>query len=200
MLKAKNSNLDDSGIYLPVFSSRTNLKLHNISITPRMVNKVIIGLDFTKASGPDCIPVVVLKNCEPEISDVLDKCLKESCFPDFRKVLSVVPVFKNVGESSTAKNYRPVSLLSVVSKVIEKLVNNTIVDYLEKCGLSSDFQYGFRFSRSIADLLTVVSDRIARAFSMSPATRAVALDISKAFDRVWHAGILLKLNSYGISG
>ena len=88
----------------------------------------------------------------------------------------------------------------MVSKVFEKLVDNTIVDYLEKCGLSSGFQYGFRFSRSIADLLTVVSDRIARAFSMSPATRAVALDISKAFDRVWHAGILLKLNSYGISG
>ena len=72
------------------------------------------------------------------------------------------PVFKNVGERSTAKNYRPVSLLSVVSKVFEKLVNNRIVDHLEKCGLFSDFQYGFRSSRSTADLLTVVSDRIPR--------------------------------------
>ena len=64
----------------------------------------------------------------------------------------------------------------------------------------SDFQYGFRSFRSIADLLTVVSDRIARAFNRSGATRAVALDISKAFDRVWHAGLLHKLKSYGISG
>ena len=64
----------------------------------------------------------------------------------------------------------------------------------------SDFQYGFRSSRSTADLLTVVSDRIARAFNRSGATRAVALDISKAFDRVWHAGLLHKLKSYGISG
>ena len=112
----------------------------------------------------------------------------------------MVPVFKNVGERSTAKNYRPVSLLSVVSKVFEKLVNNRIVDHLEKCGLFSDFQYGFRSSRSTADLLTVVSDRIARAFNRSGATRAVALDISKAFDRVWHAGLLHKLKSYGISG
>ena len=104
----------------------------------------------------------------------------------------MVPVFKNVGERSTAKNYRPVSLLSVV-KVFEKLVNNRIVDHLEKCGLFSDFQYGFRSSRSTADLLTVVSDRIARAFNRSGATRAVALDISKAFDRVWHAGLLHKL-------
>ena len=64
----------------------------------------------------------------------------------------------------------------------------------------SDFQYGFRSSRSTADLLTVVSDRIARAFNRSGATRVVALDISEAFDRVWHAGLLHKLQSYGISG
>ena len=112
----------------------------------------------------------------------------------------MVPVFKNVRERSTAKNYRPVCLLSVVSNVFEKLVNNRIVDHLEKCGLFSDFQYGFRSSRSTADLLTVVSDRIARAFNMSGSTRAVALDISKAFDRAWHAGLLHKRKSYGISG
>ena len=88
----------------------------------------------------------------------------------------------------------------MVSKVFEKLVNNRIVDHLEKCGLFSDFQYGFRSSRSTADLLTVVSDRTAVAFNRSGATRAVTLDISKAFDRVWHAGLLHKLKSYGISG
>ena len=200
---SKNSNLDDSGISLPVFPSRTNLKMH-ISITPKMVKKVITNLDSSKASSPDCIPVVVLKNCEPELSYVLaklfNKCLKESCFLDCWKVSSVVHVFKNVGERSTAKDYRPVGLLSVVSKVFEKLVNIRIVDHLEKYGLFSDFQYGFRSSRSTAELLPVVSYRIARAFNRSGATRAVALDISKAFDRVWHAGLLHKLKSYGISG
>ena len=104
-----------------------------------MVKKVIANLDLTKASGPDCISVLVLKNCEPELSyilaELLNKCLKESCFPDRWNLSSVVPVFKNVGERSTAKNYCPVSLLSVVSKVFEKLVNNKIVDHLEKCGL-----------------------------------------------------------------
>ena len=86
-----------------------------------MVKKVIMNLDSSEASGPDCIPVVVLKNCESELSYILaelfNNCLKESCFPDCWKVSSVVPVFKNLGERSTAKNYRPVSLLSVVSKV-----------------------------------------------------------------------------------
>ena len=201
---SKNSNLDDSGISLPVFPSRTNLKLHNISVTPKMVKKVIANLDSSKASGPDCIPVVVLKNYEPELSYILAKlfnnCLKESCFPDCSKVSSVVPVFKNVGERSTAKNYRPVSLLSVVSKVFEKLINNRIVDNLEKYALFPDFQCGFRSSRSTANLLRVVSDRIARVFNRSGATRTVALGISKAFDRVWHACLLHKLKSYGISG
>ena len=79
---SKNSNLDDSGISLPVFPS--NLKLYNISVTPKMVKKVIMNLDLSKAFGPDCIPVVVLKNCELErsyiLAELFNECLKESCF------------------------------------------------------------------------------------------------------------------------
>ena len=131
---------------------------------------------------------------------LFSKCLKESCFPDYWKVSSVVFVFKNVWERSTAKNFHPVSLLSVVSKVFEKLVIIKIVDHLEISGLFSDVQYGFRSSLSTTDLLKIVSDRIARAFNRSGATRAVALDISTAFDRDWHAGLLHKLRYYGISG
>ena len=87
---SKNSNLEELGISLPVFPSRTHLKLQNISTTPQMVKKVIMNLDLAKASGPDCIPVVVLKNCEPELSYILaelfNMCLKESCFSDCWKV------------------------------------------------------------------------------------------------------------------
>ena len=131
---SKRSYLDDSGISLPVLPSRTNLKLHNISVSPKIIKKVIMILDLSKTSGPDCIPVVVLKNCEPELSYILakpfNKSLKESCFPDCWKVSSMVSVFKNVWDRSTAKNYHPISLLSVVSKIFEKLVNNSIVDHL----------------------------------------------------------------------
>ena len=86
-------------------------------------------------------------------------CLKESCFPDFWKVSLVVPVFKNVVERSIVKSYHSVSLLSVVTKVLEKLVSNRIVDHLEKCGLFSNSQYGFRSSGSTADLQAVVFKR-----------------------------------------
>ena len=72
-----------------------------------MVKKVIINLDLSKVSGLDCIPVVVLRNCEPEFSyilaEIFNKCLKESCFPNCWKVSSVIHVFKNVGERSTVK-------------------------------------------------------------------------------------------------
>ena len=102
-------------------------------------------------------------------------CLKKSRFPDCWKVLSVVCIFKNVGGRSTAKNYHPVSLLSVVSKVFEELVYNAIVDHLQKCAFFSDFQCGFRSSRWTADLLTVVTDRITRAFNRSGTTRAATL-------------------------
>ena len=122
---SSNSNLDDSGISLPGFPSRTNLKLHNISVTSKMVRKVVMNLDLSKTSGPDCIPVVVLKKREPELSYILaelfNKCLKESCFPDCSKVSSVVPVFKNVGERSTAKNCHPVSLLLWLVKSLKNL-------------------------------------------------------------------------------
>ena len=92
----KNYNLDDSGIPLPFFPSRTNLKMHSIFVTPKMVKKVITNLDLSKVFGPDCISVVVLQNFEPEIYYVLGElfniCLKDSCFPDCKKVLSLVPL------------------------------------------------------------------------------------------------------------
>ena len=87
--------------------------------------------------------MVVLRNCQCELSYILvelfNKSLKESCFPDCWKISLVVIVSKNVFKRSTATNYCAVSLLSVVSKVFKKLVNNRIVDDLKKCGLFSDF-------------------------------------------------------------
>ena len=110
----------------------------------------------------------------------------------------MVPVFKNVGERSTAKSYHPVSLLSMVSKLFEKLVNTRIADHQEKCGLFfiSSMVLGLLYQLMIFSQLYLTGC----TFNGSGATRAVAHDISKAFDRVWHAGLLNKFKSYGISG
>ena len=92
---SKSCILDDSDISLLAFPSRTNLKLHNIYVTFKMVKKVITNLDSSKVSGPHCIPVVVPKNCEPDFSYILAELfnmfLKESCFPDCWKFSLVVP-------------------------------------------------------------------------------------------------------------
>ena len=77
------------------------MKLY-ISVTPKLIKKVITNLELSKVFGPDSIPVVVLKNCEPELLHILaelfNMCLEESCFPDCWKILLVIPVFKNVGK------------------------------------------------------------------------------------------------------
>ena len=105
----------------------------------------------------------------------------------------MVAVFKNVGKRCTTKNYHTVSLLFVVSKVFKKFINNRLIGHLEKCGLFSCFYCGFRSSKCTADLLAVASSRSAQVFMRSEATRAVAVDISQTFDRVWHAGLRHKL-------
>ena len=201
---ASNSTLDDQGHTLPDFPQLTDNQLNKFSVTAKEIGKLVKGLDSTKATGPDGIPVVVLKNISPELSPLLAKlfncCLKEKCFPDIWKLSSVCPVFKNAGERSSPSQYRPISLLSVISKLLEAVINQRVLAHLSKNNLLSDKQYGFRSSRSTADALTVFTHRISQALYVNRDVRAVALDISKAFDKVWHKGLLLKLACYGISG
>ena len=99
-----------------------------------MVKKVITNLDSLKASGPDCIPVVVLKNCEPELSYILAElfsmCLKESCFPDCWKVSSFVPVFKNVGKGLLLK---ATTLLVFFLCLVKFLKNLSLMEFQIRC-------------------------------------------------------------------
>ena len=201
---ASNSTLEERGHPLPEFPSRTDSLLGNITVTVKDIATRIRNLDSTKATGPDDIPVIVLKNICPEISPLLAKlfnrCLKERCFPDSWKMSSVCPVFKNAGDRCSPSQYRPISLLSVMSKLFESVINKAVISHLDRHKLLSDNQYGFRSSRSTADILTVITHRVSEALDHGRETRTVALDISKAFDRVWHKGLLHKLSSYGISG
>ena len=159
--------------------SRTNLKLYNISVTPRLVKTAIPNLHLSNTSGPDWIPEVVLKNSLHSsgsyiLTELFSICLKES---------PALDCLKNAGEIFTAKNYYSVNLLSAISKVFEKSLNNR-----------SDFQYGFISFWSKADFLTAVSDRIAKAFNRSFwAIWAVALDVSEVFNRVLNASLLYRL-------
>ena len=95
-------------------------------------------------------------------------------------------------------NYRPISLVSVISKVTETIINKQLLSHLERNSLLSDFQFGFCLEHSSADLLCLVTDKMYQSLEGHGETNVIGADISKAFDRVWHLSIAGKFSSYGI--
>ena len=183
---------------------RTHEAAPSPPISVKHVRHIISCLDASKSSGPDGIPVIVFKKLSPKLSPILlklfSKCVEASEFPSCWKIASVVPVPKKGCDSAQPSSYRPISLLPIAGKIFEALINKTLVNFLEAHELLSDMQYGFRHSRSTGDLLSYVTEHIIRVLDKQGGTCSVALDISKAFDKVWHQGLLTKLHSYGITG
>ena len=128
----------------------------------------------------------------PVLAKLYNKCLFKFCFSSCWKFSSDVPTYKNDGESSDPGNYRPISRLSIMSKIFESFVNDGICKYLEGTG--------FRAFRSTAGQLTVLSECIYNSLDVGGKTKTIALDISMAFDKVWHAGLLHKLKAYDVMG
>jgi hypothetical protein len=167
-----------------------------------MVQRALEALDVRKAYGSDGIPPIVLANCSRDLAPILAKLfrliLKTNIFPSSWKHAVVQPVPKK-GDPSDPSNYRPIAITSTLSKVFETILNSKIVSHLEKFNIISDNQYGFRSARSCGDLLALVTHKWVSSFRSFGESTAVALDISKAFDRVWHKKLLAKLPSYGIT-
>ena len=149
---------------LPDFPLGLTPNLTNLNITNKMATDVSVTLDPSKASGPDEVPEVLLKKCSPELTPILcrwfKKCVAKSNFPSCWKLAFVVSVFKIPGERNDPRNYCPISILSIISKVFESLINSCITLHLESLNLFSDHQYGLRSGRSTADALTVICERI----------------------------------------
>ena len=198
-LFASNSTLDDGGATPPTIP-RCDSSLPEIRITQRAVRRELNLLDVHKSSGPDGIPAVVLKTCAPELTPVLTRLYRLSYntgVPSSWKVAHVHPIPKK-GDRSDPSNYRPIAITSLLSKVMERVLNRRLLQYLEDRQLISDRQYGFRHGRSAGDLLVYLTHRWAEALEGKGEAIAVGLDIAKAFDRVWHRALLSKLPSYGI--
>ena len=171
-------------------------------ISTGVVLKILRALDINKACGSDEIPPIVLKNCAPELAPILAKLFKLSLdlseFPEPWKIANVHPIPKK-GNHNDPSNYRPISLTSTISKVFETIVNFKLIKHLESNHLISDKQYGFRSGRSSGDLLSYVLHGWNEALDRHGETHAVALDISKAFDRVSHSLLISKLSAFGLS-
>ena len=154
------------------------------------------SLKTDKASGPDGVPPRFLKEFAEELAPVLCRLFRLiliSCtYPSSWKHALVQPVPKK-GDRSNPSNYRPIALTSAVAKVFETLLNSHFIKHLESNNLLSDHQYGFRKARSTGDLLSYLTHTWSSSLRDFGESFVVALDISKAFDRVWHKALLAKL-------
>jgi len=133
------------------------------------------------------------------LADLFHRSFRAGIVPDGWKLANVTPVHKK-GSKANATNYRPISLLPIVSKIMEKIINNKLMRYLEGNNLLHSSQFGFRKQRSSLQSVLSISQAAEDALDAGEEYRIVSLDISSAFDKVWHAGLLSKLRSYGISG
>ena len=154
----ENGDFDQADI--PVFPPRCTSALSSVRFRPSTVRRLLRQLDPSKATGPDKVPSRVLKECAevlaPPFSKLFSLCFRCGIQPSGWKIANVVSVHKKKARSET-KNYRPVSLLSIASKVMEKIINTSIMNFLERENLLSAYQFGFRSGLGAADLLTALN-------------------------------------------
>ena len=137
----------------------------------------------------------------PPLKIIFTNCLRRGIFPQIWKHANVVPVHKK-NEKNVKANYRPISLLPVFGKILEKLIYDSLYSHLVSCELLNPNQSGFRPGDSTVNQMISITHTIFEAFDCNPPldVRFVYLDISKAFDRVWHDGLVYKLKRCGVSG
>jgi len=180
----------------------THSKLSSFVITEAEVRQHLNKVDVHKAIGPDKVSPHTLHKCARQLAaplaSLFQTCLRYSKWPNIWKKANIVAVHKK--SKSDPNNYRPISLLSSVGKIFEKILANKLTHYFDKKHLLSTRQFGFRSQRSASDLLLHLTTVWHQALDTRKDTFVVALDIAGAFDRVWHKGLASKLKSFGIDG
>ena len=178
----------------------TQSRLVSLGFNEDEILKIIRALNTHKAHGHDGISIRMIKICDKSILKPLIPLFQNltnlSCYPDIWKRSNIVPVHKK-NNKHLVENYRPISLLPIFGKIFEKLIFNKIYHFLAFFWL---FLPGFRPSDSCINQLLAITHEIFQAFDCNPPleVRLIFLDISKAFDKVWHEGLLCKLKSMGI--
>jgi len=177
--------------------------LSSISCSEDEVHRLLSTYKLKTASGPDGISSTMLRNTAPAISPSLTSLfnlsLKSGVFPSDWKSSNVTPILKS-GNPALVSNYRPISLLSLVSKVLERIVHNRVSKYLSANSLLSDQQFGFRAGSSTQEALLSITNDWHQLLSSNRQIGVVFFDIKKAFDSVPHSQILDSLAKFGISG
>ena len=183
----------------------TTSLLSSIDIKESDVLNILKSLDANKAHGHDDISIRMLKLSQKSILKplklIFENCLRTRLFPDQWKKANVVPIHKK-GDKQLIENYRPVSFLPISGKAFERLIFNSLFNYFIESNLLSPHQSGVIPVDSCVQQLISVTHEIYNAFDCNPPleVQGVFLDISKAFDKVWHDGLIYKLKPNGING
>ena len=179
--------------------------INDFPITDEKILNIIRSLNPNKAHGWDGISVRMIKLSDAALVTplkiIFENCLRGGLFLKVWKYANVVPVHKKK-EKNLKKNYRPISLLSIFGKILVKPIYDTLSSHLVSCNLLNPNQSGFRPSDSTINQLISITHTILKAFDCNPPlhVRSVYLNISKAFERVWHDGLIYKLKRCGVSG
>ena len=197
------SRLDESSSSVPAVPDciPTSRILSTVVTSEWEINALLGSVDIKKACGPDGISNNLIKICADGITkvftDFVNLSLRSGVFPDDWKQANVTPIFKK-DDRQLKSNYRPVSLLNAFSKITEKVVFTRVYNFLLDINFLNPLQSGFRPGDSTVNQLVYMVHNIYDAFERGKEVRMVYLDISKAFDRVWHKGLLFKLKTIGI--
>ena len=187
---------------LPPLSYLTNVRLDSIPFSEDDVCLLIRNIDKNKASGPDGLSA---RMCDDSIvlplTLIFRNILSSGVYPDAWKQANITPIHKK-GSKQAVSNYRPISLLPICGKIFERVVFKYLYNYFLSNNLITKKQSGFRPGDSTINQLLNLVDDIHKSFDhrKSYEVRAVFLDIAKAFDKVWHKGLIFKLQQNGISG
>lgn len=167
------------------------------------VTKIILQLKSDSAPGPDRVTVPFIKKSLRflivPLTHVMNLSLSSGTFPDIWKIAAVSPIFKS-GSKKQPENYRPIALLNIISKILEKIVSTRFVSFLEKNQILSPRQFGFRSGRSTEDAVTQLTNSVAKFIENGEYCIAVFIDLAKAFDTVSVGLLLKKLETIGIRG
>ena len=190
---------------LPTLHFLTNERKESVVIRDSDIISLIRNLDTSKANGSDGISGHMLQLCDESVvlpmKIIFENILQSSVYPDMWKIANVTPIHKK-NDKQLIKNYRPISILPICSKILEKIIFDSLYAYLSSNNLITKNQSGFRPGDSTSNQLLYLINEIHKSFDDPKCleVRSVFLDVSKAFDKVWHDGIIFKLRRNGVSG
>ena len=174
-----------------------------VDTTGAEISKIISHLDTKKATGPDEVSVRIIKTLNhlisPILSSLINDCFQAGLYPDYLKAAQVTPLYKG-GDKSLPENYRPISVLSIINKIFEKIIYLRLHNFLEKYSIIHPNQFGFRHGYSTSMAISEFYEKLLESSDENKGTCAILLDLKKAFDSVDRQILLFKLKSYGIRG